>query len=330
MDSSTHVDAIRKPFAAHLQELQKRLIWVSLSIAALGFGAYFIHEQLVNLLRQPLGQTLYYTSPMGGFTFLFKLCMVAGLIASLPVVLYHIFEFLGPMLKKRHRLVIITYTFWSFILACAGVLFAYFISLPSALHFLTQFGDKGIESLIGANEYFNFALAYVGGLALLFQIPLLLLFINRITPLSPKKLLKAQRFVIAGSFIVAAMLTPTPDPFNQALMALPMIVLYQLSILLIWRVNKRRKPVERYDADILVTDEIFRAIMVDQPSQRTATAPSKSIAPRRIPVRNMAIDIQPRRRTHPLPAQQRTVAVPAPVARQQRYFEDIRLVTPTQ
>jgi sec-independent protein translocase protein TatC len=263
VDKATRKDIGHKPFIAHLHELQKRLMWVALFIAAFSLAAYTVHGHLLNLLRSPLGQNLYYTSPMGGFTFLFKLCFITGLILAIPVIIYHIFEFLGPMLKKKQRSVIITYTFWSFILAMTGITFAYFVSLPSALHFLTQFSDKGIESLIGVDEYFNFALAYVGGLALLFQIPLLLLFINRITPLSPRKMMKTQKYMVVGSFIIAAILTPTPDPFNQTLMALPMIVLYQISIILVWLVNKRARASTASSEDIAITEEIFHAIVAD-------------------------------------------------------------------
>lgn len=231
---------IRLPVIEHIHELQKRLLWVVLFVIGFGGAAYSINEKLLFYLQKPLGETLYFTSPTGGLTFLFKLCAVAGLIMALPIALYHLFAFLGPILSKRSKFTIIKYTAWSFILAYAGILFAYFVSLPAALHFLNQFGGENMQSLISANEYFSFTLAYLGGFAALFQIPLVILFINRIKPLKPSGMFKQQRFIILGSFIVAALLTPTPDPLNQLIMAAPAIVLYQLSILIVLIVNRKQ------------------------------------------------------------------------------------------
>lgn len=239
--ASRHGPTTKKPFIEHVHELQKRLTWSVLAIAIGGGIAYGFHESLLALVQRPLGQTLYYTSPTGGFSFLFKICLSAGFVLALPVIIYHIFGFLGPLLKRRHRATIVAYTLWSFNLAYAGVLFAYFISLPAALHFLAKFGGGGVQSLITVDEYFNFALAYLAGFAILFQLPLLILFTNRISPLKPSKMMGAQRFVILISFIVAAVLTPTPDPFNQFLMAAPAIALYQVGIVLVLIVNRKKR-----------------------------------------------------------------------------------------
>lgn len=130
----------------------------------------------------------------------------------------------------------------SVVLACAGIAFAYYVSLPASLHFLTTFGNSGdIHALITANEYFNFVLAYVAGFAILFQVPLIILFINRMTPLPPMKLLMGTRYVIVFSFIAAAIITPTPDPMNQAIMAVPIIALYIFSVGIVALQPKRFK-----------------------------------------------------------------------------------------
>src|SRR5690606_28664353 len=106
------------------------------------------------------------------------------------------------------RKLVIVYSVLSFFMAIIGVVFAYFVSLPAALHFLMGFSNETISSLVGVNEYYNFALAYLLGYALLFQLPIIISFINRIKPLNPGGMMKAQRWVILGSFIVAAILTP--------------------------------------------------------------------------------------------------------------------------
>lgn len=253
---SVEYGTIRKPFINHLHELRTRLVWCALALAIGSAVGFMFHEQLLAIIQRPLGQTLYFTSPTGGFNFAFKLSLTFGLVVALPILMYHAIRFLSPMIGAR-SIKIATYTLWSLGLAYGGVLFAYVVSLPAALHFLTSFGGESIQALITADEYFNFALAYMAGFAVLFQIPLVMLFINRINPQSPIKLMRAQRYIILGSFIIAAILTPTPDPFNQLIMALPIILLYQLGIILIWVVNRKAPtPTTFVNLSDQVVDEI--------------------------------------------------------------------------
>jgi sec-independent protein translocase protein TatC len=278
---------IQKPFIQHVHELRRHIMWVAGFVAVGGGLGYAFQDQLLNLLQKPLGQTLYYNSPTGGIAFLFKLCFATGVIFALPAILFNLFRFIEPVLEKHHRKGIIKYIIWSFLLAYGGVAFAYFISLPSALHFLAGFGDGKVKALIGANEYFNFAIAYIGGFAVLFQLPLIVLFINRITPLKPGKMMKMQQYVILGSFILAAILTPTPDPFNQAMMAAPIIVLYQVSILLVLLTNSSKKTLPRKpvvaQAPVLSEPTVL-ARNLDEVVQTAAPAklPTLPLTPRRI------------------------------------------------
>lgn len=223
----------------HLNELRVRLTWVVLAIVLASAVAYLNIAHITAILQSPINQTLYYVTPGGGFSFVLKLSIVTGIILALPVVMYHIFAFVAPLVENRKTGFAAISAFWSLVLAYCGAAFAYFITLPAALHFLVQFGGENIQSLIGVNEYFNFVMTYVLGFSLLFQIPLLILFFDRVSPLNPGAMMKYQRYLIVGCFIVAALFTPTPDPVNQAFMALPMILLYQVGAIFIWR--RRRK-----------------------------------------------------------------------------------------
>lgn len=216
--------------AEHLQELRRRVMWIVLFIVIGAVAGYFMHDALVSAMQRPLNDNLYYTAPTGAFSFIIKVCTVFGLVAAMPVILYQIFAFFGPLIVRRTKRSLVFYVTGSFLLAAAGAAFAYFLSLPAALHFLVNFGGNNIHSLITANEYFNFVLVYVTGFALIFQLPLVISFINRISPLGPMKMLKATRYVVLGSFIAAAVITPTPDPLNQFMMAAPIISLYLLSV----------------------------------------------------------------------------------------------------
>jgi sec-independent protein translocase protein TatC len=153
----------------------------------------------------------------------------------------------------------VPYVFCSIVLAYGGVVFAYFISLPNALHFLAGFGGKEITALITADEYYSFVLSYLLGFALLFQIPIIVLFINRIKPMKPGSMMGAQRYIILASFVVAAILTPTPDPINQTIMAMPAVVLYQVGIFLVWRTNKNHKSM----IDMVVLEDIPEDIVLE-------------------------------------------------------------------
>ncbi len=227
--------------ADHLQELRGRLLKSLIALFLGGTLGYVYHDQILEILIKPLGQQLYYTSPAGGFEFLIKTCIFFGFMLALPFLVYNLLKYVAPAIpnsvKYRTSQILIT----SSILAILGASFAYFVSLPAALHFLNNFSTGPVTSLITANEYFNFVMIYVAGFAALFQMPLIIFFINKVTPLTPSKLMEKQRVVILGSFIAAAIITPTPDPINQALMAAPIVALYQTSIGVVWQNNKSAK-----------------------------------------------------------------------------------------
>jgi sec-independent protein translocase protein TatC len=223
----------------HIHELRSRLIWC---VAALMFGSalgYVYRHQVIDIVTRPLGEQLYFSSPTGGFDFLVKVCLSVGLLITVPVMMFNLVKFIGPAIPRRIAYRTSGVVAASIGLAFCGGAFAYFVCLPAALHFLTQFSSGQLHSIIFANEYFSFVMLYVVGFAVLFQMPLLLLFINKITPLSPRSLIKKQRVIILASFVIAAILTPTPDPFNQTLMAAPIIGLYQTSVGVVWQSNRR-------------------------------------------------------------------------------------------
>ena len=233
----------RQPFYAHLAELRTRALTVALSLIAGGVVGYYWREPVKHFLIKPLGQTLYYSSPTGGFDFIFRICLFFGLLFAIPVLIYQLVRFVEPVLARRGRGLIFKLVLASIFLSGAGFAFAYYVSLPGALKFLSTFSDGSIQALISTDQYFNFVMAYLIGFVLLFQLPLLLILIHKVTPLDPGGLMKNQRLVIVASFIVAAVLTPTPDPMNQALMAAPMIGLYQISVGGVWatRRGERRR-----------------------------------------------------------------------------------------
>lgn len=238
-------NAPRQSFSEHIQELRRRLTYCLLTLVAGSVVGYLLHRPLLHTLTAPLKQQLYYTSPVGGFNALIKISVVFGLVLTVPVGVYQLAKFLTPAFRGHGRSRPLRLVVASLILAAAGVSVGYYISLPAALHFFSQVTGSELKPLIVVNDYLNFVLAYLVAFAVLFQVPLVMLFINRVTPQRPRKLMSYQRWVILGSFILAAVLTPTPDPLNQTLMAAPMIVLYQVGVLAVWLQNRRHVKVSR-------------------------------------------------------------------------------------
>lgn len=163
---------------------------------------------------------------------------MVGALTSIPFFLYQILKFVEPAMPDFPKKILFILIADSFLLMVLGIGFAYFISLPASLSFLGGFGQDNIKPIITTQEYFSFVSQYTIGFGILFQLPLAMLLLNHVSPLSRKQLLQSQRYVIVVSFIAAAIITPTPDPLNQFLMALPIIILFYVSILLVEYVNK--------------------------------------------------------------------------------------------
>jgi sec-independent protein translocase protein TatC len=230
---------ISMPLLEHLDELRHRFFWSTLFFVGGSAVGYVIRQPLQHLLLSPVNQPVFYTTPTGGFDFVLKICLFFGFLVTIPVLIYHLLCFIAPALSRSIRRSIALILIASLILMLIGIGFAYFISLPAALYFLNKFSSDEIKSLLSANEYLSFVMLYLGGFALVFQLPLLILFVNWVSTLKITTLWRLQSYIIVGSFIVAAILTPTPDPLNQTIMALPIILLYEISMVITWLVNRR-------------------------------------------------------------------------------------------
>jgi sec-independent protein translocase protein TatC len=232
----------------HLLELRARIIW-PVAILIIGSGiAYFYRNFIVAVVADPLHQQLIYNSPSGGLQFILQICLGVGVIASLPFFLYNIWRFIEPAFSSlRHRR---RSGFWiitsSILLATAGVCFGYFVVLPISLKFFASFNIGPIKSMISTSEYLSFMIGCIVTFAIIFQLPLLLLLINKISPFPPGSLRRHQKHVIIGSLFLGLILPFTYDPITQFVVALPVIVLYEISVILITISNRgKRKAVTK-------------------------------------------------------------------------------------
>lgn len=217
-------------------------MWTALSLIVMSAVAYSFNEFIVNLVLAPIGsQKLVYLTPAGGFAFIFQIIIYAGVLLTAPVAVYHIYKFIAPALPEHLRGKSIRIVALSTLLMAIGAAFGYFIAVPAALQFLMAFAGNFVEANLTADSYLNFVVAYVLGLGLLFQLPLLLQLWNGISRIPPGGLWKSQEYVLVGSFVAAALITPTPDVFNQALIALPIIAVYQIGVLSVYLTNKKSR-----------------------------------------------------------------------------------------
>jgi sec-independent protein translocase protein TatC len=244
---------VNQPFVQHIQELRRRLVW---SVLALGVGSglgYVWRDPILDWLQAPLHGTLYYSKITGAFEFLMQACLLVGVLLAIPVVVYNLISFIRPALPRPvSRARIASVVAASCLLTVAGVAFAYYVSLPAVLHFLATIDVSHLHPLIAADSYLSFVVSYLGVFAIIFQLPLLMLFIDRFIPLPPQRLKQWRKWVIVGSFTAALILPIAPDPVSQVMLALPIIVLYEVSLwLIVLAYARRSRPVRPQPTQLL-------------------------------------------------------------------------------
>jgi sec-independent protein translocase protein TatC len=224
------------PFTSHLEELRDRLVKCLIAIG-IGFAvAYGFKEILFKILVRPLvrvmaeGDHLIFTGlPEAFFTYL-KVALLAGLMLASPVILYQFWMFVAPGLYKKERLLLGPIVLLSSIFFLAGALFGYFIVFPWGFKFFLGFATETIRPLPSMKEYLSFSAKLLLAFGLVFELPMVLTFLARLGIVSVDFLKKNRKYAILLSFITAAILTP-PDVVTQIMMALPLIVMYELSII---------------------------------------------------------------------------------------------------
>ena len=225
----------KAPFQSHLEELRSRMIW---SFAAIGVGfvgAYFFKERLFELLMKPLtdvmgeGDKLIFTNLPEAFFVYLKTAFLAGVLVASPVILYQFWKFVGPGLYEKERRVLLPVVFLCSFFFIGGALFGYFVVFPYGFQFFLGFATEYIKPLPSMKEYFGFASKVLIAFGVVFELPLIITLFARLGFVSVDFLKKNRKYAILLFFIGAAILTP-PDVVTQVLMALPLMVLYEISI----------------------------------------------------------------------------------------------------
>ncbi|MFA5073678.1 MAG: twin-arginine translocase subunit TatC [Nitrospirota bacterium] len=252
---------LRMPFLSHLAELRTRIIW-SFVWTAIGFGICFhFSESLLRVLMIPmntkltvvksfpffsyvpaeLSQKLYFTSLIEPFWTHLKLSLIAGIMLAFPFIMYQVWKFISPGLLQKER----RYSGWFVLFASLffgiGVVFCFAFLLPFAIPFLLEYKNENLIAIITFGAYVDFVLKFLLASGIVFELPLVIVLLSRMGITTPDLLARFRKYAVLGAFVLGALLTPTPDVFNQTLISIPIYFLYELGILFARLFGKRKK-----------------------------------------------------------------------------------------
>ena len=236
-------------FLEHLEELRRRIVYSAIYIAG-GFGVcWFYHEQIFALMQKPimqalashhLDQKLVYLNPTDPFNMYLKVSLLAGLFLASPLVLYQVWAFISPGLYRHERRYVLPFMFSTVGLFLAGGYFGYKMVYPAALDFLIGFSGQ-FTPMITVSEYAELFFTIIAGLGVVFEMPILVFFLSLMGILTAGWMWRNFRYAVLVMFIIAAIITPTPDIMNMCIFAAPMIGLYLLSIGIAWFVHPAQR-----------------------------------------------------------------------------------------
>ncbi len=246
------VEASKMPFLEHLEELRQRLTRSAIAVGVGFLVAYAFKEQLYGYLTIPLkaamppGAKLIYTAPAEAFFTYLKVAFLAGVIGASPVIFYQLWRFVSPGLYAHERRNIWPFVIFSSVLFICGAVFCYTIVFPYAFQFFMSFATEDITPMLKLNEYLSFSATLLFAFGVVFEMPLILIFLGRLGVVTSQGLRRKRKYAILIMFAAAALFTP-PDVVSQILMALPLMMLYEISI---WMVAAAQKKKAARDAEM--------------------------------------------------------------------------------
>lgn len=227
------------PLTEHLAELRTRLIRIIIALIVGTMIAFTKASLLFNILKYPLFKVnpnlkLYFLSPTEPFFTAFKISFLAGFIITSPFIFYQVWKFIEPALYEHEKKLALPFVFFTTIFFAIGVLFCFYAVLPVAIGFFINFGNIQLEAeaIFSVKEYISFVLRMLFAFGITFELPVMLSLLARLGIVSPNFLIKTRPYFIVIAFVLAAILTPTPDIFSQLMLAVPMVIFYEISILM--------------------------------------------------------------------------------------------------
>ncbi len=252
-------EEVKMNFLQHLEELRKRILWSFLAVLVCFIPAYSFSQKLFNILMQPIinnlpqGSTLIFTKPAEGFTTYLKVSFFAAMVLALPFILYQAWRFVAPALYKHEKQIVIPFIFFGTLFFAAGGAFCYFIASPPAFKFLLgEYSSEYVKAFPTIGEALSFFMALILGFGIVFEFPLVVFVLARLGIVNSQMLRSKRRYAMVVSGIAAAIITPTTDAISMMFMFVPLIVFYELGILVAWVFGKKREHVVDQEANTTV------------------------------------------------------------------------------
>ncbi|NMB16512.1 MAG: twin-arginine translocase subunit TatC [Firmicutes bacterium] len=223
----------------HLTELRRRLIIALLAIIGFSIIGYVFSEQIIKVLTVPIGE-LIFLSPTEAFYTHIRVAIYAGFILALPVVIHQVWRFVLPALNQNERRLLYLLVPLSVLLFFLGLAFSFFIVIPFGMRFFLGFSGPGLRPMLTLDYYISFVITITIPFGILFQLPLVQGFLIRFRLVTVKQLERMRKYVVVGAFVVGALFTP-PDVLSQVFLAVPLILLFELGLIMGRIISPRSK-----------------------------------------------------------------------------------------
>jgi sec-independent protein translocase protein TatC len=234
----------RAPFMEHLKELRNRILYSAISIAVGLVVGMIFGNLILEILIKPAGNVdLIVIKIVENVSVYFKVSLMSGVIIAMPFLVYQLFAFVAPGLTPKEKRLVFTILPAITVMFVVGVAFAYFVALPPALHFLLNFNSQIATPTITLDNYIGFVTRILLVIGLVFETPLVIMGLAQLGIVSPQWLAARRKWWLILAFVIAAIVTPTPDPLDQTIVAVPLILLLELGILLARIVYKKKRDI---------------------------------------------------------------------------------------
>jgi sec-independent protein translocase protein TatC len=225
---------VEMSFLEHIEELRWRIIYAIIGILIFTIIAWFFIDPIVEIIllkpARDAHASLQNLRPFGQLFLYVQVAITVGIVASLPNIFFQLWQFISPALKKREQKYILWIVFFSTFCFLSGIAFAYFVMLPLTMKFAAQFGTAEIANEFAIDEYMSIIISVMLAAGLVFELPMVSFFLSKLGILTPKFMRKYRRHAIVIILVLAAFLTPGADPVSQVILAVPLVLLYEISI----------------------------------------------------------------------------------------------------
>ncbi|HPS20907.1 MAG TPA: twin-arginine translocase subunit TatC [Candidatus Omnitrophota bacterium] len=234
----------RLDFLCHLEELRRRILFSLCAVLIAGIFSFLRYDLILSVVKAPIAgmvPSLIFLGPTEVFTAIVKICFISGIILASPFILYQFWAFISPAIDHNIRGRAVIWCIAAFFLLLVGVAFSYFIAIPAALKFLLNFGNDIATPQITLEKYLSFFTALLVAGGIIFEIPIIIGFLADMKLINSRLLSEKRPFIVIIFLILAAFLTPTQDIFNMLVIAVPMIILYEIGVILTFLIERHRK-----------------------------------------------------------------------------------------